>query len=94
VRHFGTALILDVLIFKNIFCHPDLKQAFRLFDKEERGVVTTQEIGSVLRNLGLFPTEQELQQMLKDIDIDGDGTFSFDGSWLRFFHLIMSFNLF
>jgi calmodulin len=56
-----------------------LKQAFRLFDKEGNGVVTTQEIGSVLRNLGLFPTEQELQQMLKDIDIDGDGTFSFDG---------------
>ena len=49
----------------------ELKQAFRLFDKENNGVVTTQEIGSVLRNLGLFPTEQELQQMLKDIDIDG-----------------------
>lgn len=48
-----------------------MKQAFRLFDKEGNGVVTTQEIGSVLRNLGLYPTEQELQQMLKDIDIDG-----------------------
>ena len=34
-------------------------------------MVTTEEIGSVLRNLGLFPTEQELQQMLKEIDIDG-----------------------
>jgi Ca2+-binding EF-hand superfamily protein len=33
--------------------------------------VTTQEIGSVLRNLGLFPTEHELKQMLDDIDIDG-----------------------
>ncbi|CAF0920846.1 unnamed protein product [Brachionus calyciflorus] len=56
----------------------ELKQAFRLFDKGENGVVTTQEIGSVLRNLGLYPTEQELQQMLRDIDIDGDGTFSFE----------------
>lgn len=55
-----------------IVCYlKDLKQAFRLFDKEGKGVVTTQEIGSVLRNLGLFPTEQELLQMLKDIDIDG-----------------------
>ena len=34
--------------------------------------MTTQEIGSVLRNLGLFPTEQELLQMLADIDIDGN----------------------
>jgi calmodulin len=49
----------------------ELKEAFRLFDKEGKGVVTTEEIGSVLRNLGLFPTENELQQMLNDIDIDG-----------------------
>lgn len=49
----------------------DMKQAFRLFDKEGKGIVTTQEIGNVLRNLGLFPTEGELQQMLKEIDIDG-----------------------
>ena len=48
-----------------------MKQAFRLFDKDNNGMVTTEEIGSVLRNLGLFPTEQELQQMLKEIDIDG-----------------------
>ena len=48
-----------------------MRQAFRLFDKEGKGIVTTQEIGNVLRNLGLFPTESELQQMLKDIDIDG-----------------------
>jgi calmodulin len=56
----------------------DLKQAFRLFDREEHGIITTEEIGSVLRKLGLFPTELELQQILNDIDIDGDGTFSFD----------------
>ena len=56
----------------------DLKQAFRLFDKENNGVVTTQEIGAVLRNLSLFPTELELQAMLQEIDIDGDGTFSFN----------------
>ena len=49
----------------------ELKDAFRILDKEETGVVTTQEIGSVLRNLGLYPTEHELIQMLKEIDIDG-----------------------
>lgn len=56
----------------------DLKQAFGFFDKESKGVVTTTEIGSVLKNLGLFPTEKELEAMLSEIDIDGDGEFSFD----------------
>lgn len=55
-----------------------MKQAFRLFDRGDNGEITTEEIGSVLRKLGLFPTEQELQQILNDIDIDGDGTFSFE----------------
>jgi calmodulin len=40
--------------------------------------VTTQEIGNVLRNLGQYPSEKELNDMLDSIDIDGDGTFSFE----------------
>ena len=48
-----------------------MRHAFRLFDKDDDGSITTQEIGSVLRSLGSFPTEQELVQMLDDIDIDG-----------------------
>ena len=49
-----------------------------MFDKDGDGNITTQEIGQVLKNLGSFPTDCELQEMLKDIDIDGDGTFSFE----------------
>ncbi len=52
----------------------DLKQAFAFFDKESKGVITTTEIGLVLKNLGLFPTEKELEIMLKDIDINGKNT--------------------
>lgn len=65
-----SSIWIDYFKLFNLF--KELKQAFRLFDKGGNGVVTTQEIGSVLRNLGLYPTEHELQQMLKDIDIDGN----------------------
>jgi calmodulin len=47
-------------------------KAYKLFDKDGSGTIEIQEIGLVLRNLGLFPTEKELNQMLNDIDIDGD----------------------
>jgi calmodulin len=49
----------------------ELKQAYKLFDKDDSGTIEIQELGLVLRNLGLFPTEKELNQMLNDIDIDG-----------------------
>lgn len=56
--------------------YEDLKKAFMLFDQDKNGEVTTEEIGNVLRNLGLFPTELELEQMLREIDLNGDGKFS------------------
>ena len=68
----------NICLQANFFISSELRHAFRVFDKDDDGTITTQEIGSVLRNLGSFPTEQELQQMLADIDIDGDGTFSFE----------------
>lgn len=52
----------------------ELKHSYSVFDRDGDGNITIRELGLVLRNLGLFPTEQELDQMLKDIDIDGKVT--------------------
>ncbi|XP_025115371.1 calmodulin-A-like isoform X1 [Pomacea canaliculata] len=56
----------------------ELREAFRLFDKDGDGSISTEELGTVMRNLGQFPSVEELNTMLKEIDIDGDGTFSFE----------------
>ncbi|XP_052254017.1 calmodulin-A-like isoform X1 [Dreissena polymorpha] len=56
----------------------ELREAFKLFDKDGDGSITADELGTVLRNLGQFPSTDELDMMLKEIDIDGDGTFSFE----------------
>ena len=49
----------------------ELREAFRLFDKDGDGSITTDELGTVMRNLGQFPSSDELNLMLKEIDIDG-----------------------
>ncbi|XP_012938778.1 calmodulin-A [Aplysia californica] len=56
----------------------ELREAFRLFDKDGDGSISTEELGTVMRNLGQFPSTDELNQMLQEIDINGDGTFSFE----------------
>ncbi|XP_055891285.1 neo-calmodulin-like isoform X1 [Biomphalaria glabrata] len=56
----------------------ELRQAFQLFDKDGDGSISTEELGTVMRNLGQFPSMDELNLMLREIDIDGDGTFSFE----------------
>lgn len=52
-----------------------LQCAFWLFDKDQKGEVTIDTVASVLRNLGYYPTMNELQN---EIDINNDGRFSLD----------------
>ncbi|XP_035162631.1 calmodulin-like protein 3 [Callithrix jacchus] len=55
----------------------EFKEAFSLFDKDGDGCITTHELGTVMRSLGQNPTEAELQDMMREIDQDGNGTVDF-----------------
>lgn len=50
----------------------EFKEAFSLFDKDGDGTITTKELGTVMRSLGQNPTEAELQDMINEVDADGD----------------------
>ncbi|XP_067682347.1 uncharacterized protein [Haliotis asinina] len=55
----------------------EFKEAFSLFDKDGDGTITTNELGTVMRSLGQNPTEAELQDMINEVDADGNGTIDF-----------------
>ena len=55
----------------------EFKEAVSLFDKDGDGTVTTKELGTVMRSLGQNPTEAELQDMINEVDADGNGTIDF-----------------
>ncbi|XP_077987619.1 neo-calmodulin-like [Glandiceps talaboti] len=55
----------------------EFKEAFSMFDKNGDGKITTGELGTVMRSLGLNPTDEELDDMINEIDADGNGTVEF-----------------
>ncbi|KAK3578505.1 hypothetical protein CHS0354_007756 [Potamilus streckersoni] len=52
----------------------EINEAFNMFDKDGDGKITTKELGEVMRSLGRDPTNAELEDMISEVDIDGNGT--------------------
>ena len=46
--------------------------------KDKDGVITTQELGNVMRSLGQNPTEVDLQDMIREVDAGGEGTITLE----------------
>jgi len=55
----------------------EFRAAFELFDRDRDGTITTKELGTVMKNLGQNPSETELEEMIKQVDLDGNGTIDF-----------------
>ncbi len=60
----------------------EFKEAFSLYDEDGDGNLTTKQLGTVMRALGQNPTEAELQEIINDVDADGNGTINFPGALL------------
>lgn len=56
----------------------EFKCAFELFDADNDGKITTKELGTVMEKLGQIPSEQDLQEMIKEVDQDGNGSIDFE----------------
>jgi calmodulin len=56
----------------------ELKQAFRLFDKEATGFITMEVFRGLLADVDPKLTDEDLDQIIAEIDEDGSGTMDFE----------------
>ena len=54
-----------------------LKEAFRVFDKDQNGFISAAELRKVLTNLGEKLTDDEIVEMIREADADGDGQINY-----------------
>ncbi|KAH1097471.1 hypothetical protein J1N35_014392 [Gossypium stocksii] len=50
----------------------EFKKVFQMFDKNRDGKISKEELNDSLKKLGIFIPDDELTQMIKKIDVNGD----------------------
>ena len=79
----------------------EIREAFRVFDKEGHGFITVPDLCQVLTTLGDKLTEEESEELIAEADIDGDGNVNYEEFVTMLLHkkpvrdpLLLSFWLF
>ena len=68
---------------KMLECNPeeDLREAFKMFDKNGDGKIDPKELRHVMTNLGEKLTDEEVDEMIRSADEDGDGKVNYEGKY-------------
>jgi len=56
----------------------ELKEAFRIYDRDGQGFITTDVLKEILREIDSTLTEDDLLNIIEEVDEDGSGTLDFD----------------
>jgi len=64
----------------------EIKEAFRVFDKDGNGFISAAELRHVMTNLGEKLTDEEVDEMIREADVDGDGQINY----MEFVKMMMS----
>ncbi|KAK8611376.1 hypothetical protein V6N13_131428 [Hibiscus sabdariffa] len=56
----------------------ELKEAFRVFDRDQDGYISPYELRQGMINIGETLTDEELDQMIREVDLDGEGRVNYE----------------
>ena len=60
------------------FPQEEILEAFKVFDKDGNGFISAAELRHIMTNLGEKLTDEEVDEMIREADIDGDGQINYE----------------
>ncbi|XP_054613981.1 calcium-binding protein 7 isoform X3 [Dunckerocampus dactyliophorus] len=81
----GLCTIPDVLTYRTPVNLPEdeveeIREAFKVFDRDGNGFISKQELGMAMRSLGYMPNEVELEVIIQRLDMDAGMPDKFHGA--------------
>ena len=61
-----------------VYSAEEIKEAFKVFDKDGNGFISAAELRHIMTNLGEKLTDEEVDEMIREADVDGDGQINYD----------------
>jgi calmodulin len=56
----------------------EMREAFMIFDSDGNGTISAEELRQIMQNLGETLTNEEIEDMVKEADLDGDGQIDYN----------------
>ncbi len=75
---FKEFLGLMVKKMKDTDTEEELLEAFKVFDRDANGFITNHELRHVMTNLGDSLSPEEIEEMIREADLDGDGQINYE----------------
>ena len=56
----------------------EIINTFRIFDKENNGLISNEELFHIIRTFGETLTDKEIEEIINEADVDGDGYINYE----------------
>ncbi|ESO00094.1 hypothetical protein HELRODRAFT_83483 [Helobdella robusta] len=66
--------------FVEVDLNADIREAFKIFDRDGSGLIHADEFKAIMMSCGEKLTETEVDEMMKEADINGDGAIDYEGN--------------
>lgn len=80
---------------KNFRTSPEeLRDAFQVFDKQGNGLISVQDLRSSLTSLGERLNTEDLDELIREVDQNGEGMLNYNGGYKPFIPFVLRLQFF
>lgn len=66
---------------KDTHTDEEFREAFNVFDKDNNGFISASEVREVMKSLGENLTDEQIEKIIQEADLDGDRQVSYQGTY-------------